>query len=79
VSAPHSTYWATCPDCDARVRELVAEGLSNGDAQGVAEAEHLKARKAQLLPTICTECGHSVVMHRESCSRRPGQRPLDLT
>lgn len=72
MSAPHSAYWAACPDCDTRVAELLAEGLPNGDAQGVAEAEHMRAR-------ACPECGRQRTAHAASCSRRPGQRDLGLS
>jgi hypothetical protein len=48
----HQTYWATCPDCETRITQLEREGLTTSDAQGVAQAEHMKA--ALLLASLPT-------------------------
>jgi hypothetical protein len=44
-AAKHAVHWAQCDDCNERVEELLAEGLTQSDAQGVVQAEHRLANE----------------------------------
>lgn len=43
MDAAHTQPSLMCKECDRLVRKYEAQGMTHGDATGVAQADHLKA------------------------------------
>lgn len=41
--AAHTSPWTMCKECDRLTRKYEAQGMTTSDAQGTAEADHMRA------------------------------------